>query len=67
MTRNEHNNRYAAKHGHKKPDDIVQCNMFGGGGATSQYDTNCSKCWLGFTHTWEQHDESLRVYYAMVG
>ncbi len=55
MTREEHNEHWKVD---RKPEDHVFCNLIGYG-EFSQYDPKCPACWLGHSHTWEEHDSWL--------
>ena len=57
MTREEHNARYGAS---RQPPDPVHCHTLGYG-ELSQYDPDCTSCWLGHRHTWEKHDRSIQA------
>jgi hypothetical protein len=55
MTREEHN---AAFRVDRQPNELVYCNTLGYG-ELSQYGSDCAPCWLGHSHTWEEHDRSI--------
>jgi len=52
MTRVQHNLAFDVR---RKPDELVRCHTFGYG-ELSQYDPACPSCWVGASHTWEEHD-----------
>ena len=55
MTRDEHNAHWDVA---RQPGELVHCHTLGYG-EFSQYDPDCSCCWLGHQHTWEKHDRYL--------
>jgi hypothetical protein len=56
MTREEHNAAFGVN---RQPEEPVSCNTLGYG-EISQYDPDCAPCWLGHSHTWEKHDQSIQ-------